>query len=158
MAYRTLLEEVPGGLKRVVLGTFDVRGRARRLDGVVYYLATSVIGWLLATLIVAASMDTRTMLIAVPATILLCQVPLPAWAIRRAHDYGVTGLVFVPLIAAAIILAAAGELVGFGARGQSVANILVTIGFLCALLWNPNEGANRFGANPRVKPASVAIG
>lgn len=128
----------------VVRRAFDFSGRSRRTGGVLYYFAIQLLALCIVMPIEAAfpSSPARDFISVIG---LILMVPLVAWLVRRAHDFGMSGwwllgLLVAPLLAAFVPLddAAGGVLI--------LVQIAASMG---AVFWKPDPEANRFGPNPR---------
>jgi uncharacterized membrane protein YhaH (DUF805 family) len=145
--------------------TGDFRGRSTRTDLFSYWLLTFLAGaalLLLTTLIeTALPPGARLSEIALLGLQTLLLVPLAALCARRLHDRGWSGwwlLVSVP----ALILAGfktyyrlIGDIDALLAHDRSPANLaafLLVVPVLVLLFLPGEEGANRYGPNPRNEP------
>ena len=162
MAYRSLVEEIPESLKQTVLRTFNFRGRSRRTDGVVYYILASMLGAIVGVPVIASSLDFNQVALALRLLGLVIQLPLLAWLVRRAHDYNVSGFWLLPLMGVfAFIVASQWSAVDVSDLRANlafrVAQPVFGIALLCAVFWNPTDGHNRFGPDPRLDPSDEEI-
>lgn len=144
-------------IARVFKGSLDFKGRAQRTDGVVYWMVFNLLLIVIMGAVVAiASLDGPSLMRISGFITFLFQLPVIAWSVRRAHDHGWSGLWVIPLWIFVMALPAA-ELI-FGANilpdntsliGKII-GIFVSVPALCLLFWDPDDGDNRFGANPRL--------
>jgi uncharacterized membrane protein YhaH (DUF805 family) len=151
-------DEVFEPVLRVLRGTLDFRGRARRTDGILYSILVSLIFTVLG-FIVGSTLSLDFVVGVVGWLSIAIQLPLIAWFVRRMHDYGLTGWAALPFLAWMAINSRSIAFVGIDPHtlrqyfSFQVANDIVVIAFLGAIFWKPDEGANRFGPNPRFDTA-----
>jgi uncharacterized membrane protein YhaH (DUF805 family) len=149
---------------RVLRGTLDFKGRARRTDGIVYYILVTlfvvVLGFVLGP---TFELEPAFSVTTTVGTIL--QLPLIAWLVRRVHDYGLSGLWLLPFGAWIMTRPPYAYLLGLNVSVVQqnvlywVVGVAVVIAFYCALLWAPDDGPNRFGPNPRLDvPSDKLLG
>jgi uncharacterized membrane protein YhaH (DUF805 family) len=160
MAYRGFTAEVPGNLKRTVLGTFDFQGRSTRTEFFVFFLAMQLLSGVLLFPILAflTDLDFDAKREVQDAVNLLLLAPLPALFARRAHDLGQTGwwAFLVPVTLGLLAWSKGGGLHVVGIAKMDTPywidamGILGVIAFWGIALLPPAPEANRYGPNPRL--------
>ena len=141
-------------LLRVLRHTFDFKGRAQRIDGVLYYITASFVSAVAGLGVIASPLGFNDIELVSGVIGLLIQLPLVAWFVRRAHDYDLSGSWLLPFLLWMFARPVA-QVAGFepadldGNLAVQLVGIAVVVAFLCAAFWKPSEGANRFGPNPR---------
>jgi uncharacterized membrane protein YhaH (DUF805 family) len=147
--------QLPESVKSILRDAFVFRGRARRTDGLTYYLAVLLLVMALGVPTILFT-DSDTIEEAWPVIGLAFQFPLIAWFVRRVHDYGMTGWAVVPFFVWTVIGSPLVTVVGADPVALHhnlafrIANPVIAIAFICAIFWKPDEGSNRFGPNPRL--------
>lgn len=135
---------------RIVRGTFDFAGRSRRTEAVMYlFVFWAISGVSLIAMSIATSMPGRDgvsewLLLGRDIFSLVVWIPLFAWAVRRAHDAGGSGLYCLPLFA---MLAA--RWLDLPDLVDSVLRGFIAIQIVILFIASPDAGPNRFGPNPR---------
>lgn len=166
MAYRSIIEEAPGNLKRSLLGTFDFTGRSTRTEVITFYIISQLFAGLLALslypLVGDLDFDARQELQG--AATILSTVPWPALVARRAHDQDRTGwwALLLPIVIVGAALSGNGNLHIFGVPKfdtpfwQDAILIAAIIGLWAITLLPESPASNRYGPNPRLSETNFA--
>jgi uncharacterized membrane protein YhaH (DUF805 family) len=131
---------------------FEFTGRSTR---------TELLGYLIISWLVSA-IASRALLIwlrdfdpassAVVVINLLLSIPMPALAVRRAHDTGRPWYWSLPLLVPMLLTFVVGSAtLGTVSGLVPVLGVLNVVG-LVILFWKPTDEANEFGSNPRLDP------
>lgn len=133
------------------------RGRSTRTELLGYLIVSSLLatifGWLAIGLGMAGLASISTDPLSFPSIDifnLLFWLPFPALAVRRFHDEGRPGWCATPIILSTII----SWVSGYGLLNSQArfALALFYTAALVLLFWKPEDGANRYGADPRLDP------
>lgn len=135
---------------RVLRSTLDFGGRSRRSDGAIYVFIVWLVGMLMAIIArIIPSMLELGFASQAPfwrdwPVWLVVFAPLIAWAVRRAHDAGGSGLYCLPLFG---MIAA--RWLDLPDLVDSVLGGFIIIQIIILFIASPDAGPNRFGPNPR---------
>jgi uncharacterized membrane protein YhaH (DUF805 family) len=135
-------------LRRTIFGIAGLKGRSRRLEFLVYWIAIAVLGIVPFILISAGSSDEISSRATIALSLILL-VPLPALLIRRLHDQDRSGWWALSLLPS--VLTGLARLY-YGVEPATILWVFVALGNLSTLaflLWPGSVGENRFGPNPR---------
>ena len=165
MAYRSVVDEIPGNLQRTVLGTFDFRGRSTRTELLVFMfvpqLFLGIVLIALDTLFLDLDFDAKRQV--QDGVTLLLTVPVFALLVRRLHDQDRSGW-WVVLLLSALVFAIMSDNGTLDIRGVAKFETpfwldLMFGGVFIALwvlsLWPPSLDGNRYGPNPRLDLAEL---
>jgi uncharacterized membrane protein YhaH (DUF805 family) len=165
VAYRSVVEEIPGNLRRTVLGTFDFRGRSTRTELLVFMFVPQLfLGLVLIALdALFLDLDFDAKRQVQNGVTLLLTVPVFALFVRRLHDQERTGW-WVVLLLGALVFAVMSDNGHPDIRGISKFETpfwldLMFVGAIVAVwvlsLWPPSQEGNRYGPNPRLDLAEL---
>lgn len=138
---------------------FKFSGRSTRTE----LLGYLIISWLVSAIasrgLLVWMKDMEAVDSAMPLLNLLLSIPLPALAVRRAHDVGRPWFWSLPLLVPMLLLFIVGAPILGRTPGLLPILGLLNILGLIILFWKPDDEANRFGPNPRLdeEPAYEAV-
>ncbi|MDE1468426.1 DUF805 domain-containing protein [Aurantiacibacter sp. D1-12] len=139
---------------RVLKGSLNFKGRAQRTDGILYYFLVV----LFVTVLQFASSMIGNDLIPVAAKlqafevlIMIIQLPLIAWFVRRLHDQGKSDwyLLIFPVAWAFSFLEDDWQIL------HAILMLGLVLSLVALIFWPPTQGPNRYGPDPRATPQST---
>jgi uncharacterized membrane protein YhaH (DUF805 family) len=128
-------------LGEVVRRTFDFQGRARRADGLAWYLIVIFASEGAELLLADRLEESAELEIGLVAFSVLLMAPLAGWSVRRLHDINQSGW-----WAVALLVPLAGL---WSERSEGAIALLWFVLWIMLLVWPPSKGDNRFGRDPR---------
>ena len=134
---------------------FTFSGRSTRTE----LLGYLIISWVLSTVAAYGLMFTlpgpEIFLATISAFRLLLWLPMPALAVRRAHDIGRPWYWSLALLLPTLLVFVVGRQVFDRLPGSILLLSLLNVLGLVILFWKPTDGANRFGPDPRLEDGSI---
>lgn len=148
-------------LKRAITGAFDFSGRSRRMEVVIYWLATMLLTAVM-DFVISSTLEWKESILARLTLDLLISLPMFALFTRRLHDQNRSGwcalLLPLPLAVNTVrsIRLATLSTDAYASTPDPISGlitwitVLIVLGFLGLLIIPGTPGENRFGPDPRL--------
>lgn len=133
----------------------EFKGRSTRTELLGYLIISWLVSAILSRVLLIWLKDFDAVETALVVLNLLLSIPMPALAVRRAHDIGRSWYWSLPLLLPTLLIFIVGaSLLGSVPGLLPLLGVLNVIG-LVILFWKPDDSANEFGPNPRLDEKPV---